>query len=61
LVSTTNSSPPQNASAPARAVSCLYKKTKLWYDSERKVFMPEDIKNYFRDDVYDIKGQKELW
>ena len=39
----------------------LYKKTKLWYDSGRKVFMPEDIKNYFRDDVYDIKGQKELW
>ena len=20
-----------------------------------------EIKNYFRDDVYDIKGQKELW
>ncbi len=39
----------------------LYKKTKLWYDYERKVFMPEDIENYFRDDVYDIKGQKELW
>ena len=39
----------------------LYKKTKLWYDSERKVFMPEDIKNYFRDYIYDIKGQEELW
>lgn len=39
----------------------LYKKTKLWYDSEQQVFMPEDIKNYFRDYIYDIKGQEELW
>lgn len=39
----------------------LYKKTKLWYDAEQQVFMPENIKNYFSNSIYDIKGQEELW
>ena len=56
-----NLTAPVKKNQNAGTMDVLYKKTKLWYDSERKVFMPEDIKNYFRDDVYDIKGQKELW